>query len=51
VPLQHTLLLCINGDDWLTSRLKGHDLTIDMVELCVAVGVVAAFLRLAVHLA
>ena len=44
------LLLSINGDHRLIGRLEGYRLLVDMLELAVTVGMMAAFLGLAVDL-
>jgi hypothetical protein len=42
------LLLGIDGNNGLASRLQRIDLGVEMIELCIAVGIVAAFFRLAI---
>src|SRR5215468_393144 len=45
------LLLRIDGDDWLLSGLRCNDLRVDMFELGISVGMLRAFVRLAIGLA
>ena len=49
--LQRTLLLRVDGDDGLLLHLRRNDFRVDMLELGVSVGMVRAFIRLAIGLA
>ena len=51
MPLQHTFFLSIDGNRRLASGNRGFDRAVDMRELGVAIGVVAAFASLLVGLA
>jgi hypothetical protein len=50
VPLQHTLLLGVDRDGWLTGCLERRHVGIDVLELGVAIGVARAFARFAIGL-
>ena len=51
VVADQLFLLGVNRDHRLTSILEGHDLLVDMLELGIPVGMMAALLGLAIDLA